>query len=100
MISVQCSLQVSGASLKQVEKFKCIVVVFMSDGRQDGELDTQMGKTGAVIRALQYFAVMKHELLKKAKLLVFKTVFILILTYGHESWVMPKEYDHKCKCLK
>ena len=31
---------------------------------------------------------MKRELLKKAKLSVFKTVFVPILTYGHESWVM------------
>jgi len=27
---------------------------------------------------------------KKAKLSVFKTVFIPILTYGHESWVMTE----------
>ena len=31
---------------------------------------------------------MKRELSKKAKLSVFKTVFVSILTYGHESWVM------------
>ena len=27
---------------------------------------------------------------KKAKLSIFKTVFVPILTYGHESWVMTK----------
>jgi len=31
----QCSLQVSGTSLKQVEKFKYLGVVFRSNGRQD-----------------------------------------------------------------
>jgi len=31
---------------------------------------------------------MKRELSKKAKLLVFGTVFVPILTYGHESWGM------------
>ena len=34
--------------------------------------------------------VMKQELSKKAKLLIFKAVFVSILTYGHESWVMAK----------
>ena len=33
---------------------------------------------------------MKRELSKKAKLANFKTGFVPILTYGHESWVMTK----------
>jgi len=68
----QCSLQASGAPLKQVEKFKCLGVVFTSDGRQDEELDTRMGKASAVMRALQYSVVMKRELSKKAKFSVSK----------------------------
>jgi len=36
----QYPLQASGASLKQVEKFKYLEVVFASDGRQNEELDT------------------------------------------------------------
>ena len=31
---------------------------------------------------------MKRELSKKVKLAIFKTVFVLILAYGHEFWVM------------
>ena len=34
---VQCSLQVDGVSLKPMEKFKYLGVVFTSDGRQDKE---------------------------------------------------------------
>jgi len=49
---------VSGASLNQVEKFKYLGVVFMSDGRQDEELDTRMGKACAVMQALKYLVVM------------------------------------------
>ena len=33
---------------------------------------------------------MKRELSKKAKLSIFKVVFVPILTYGHESWVMTE----------
>ena len=39
------------------------------------------------MRALHYSVVMKRELSKKAKLLIFKAVFVPILTYGHEFWV-------------
>ena len=86
----QCVLQVNGATLEQVEKFKYLGVAFTSDGRQDEELDTRIGKASAVMRALHYSVVMKRELSKKAKLSIFKAVFVPILTYGHESWVMTE----------
>ena len=84
----QCVLQVNGATLKQVEKFKYLGFAFTSGGRQDEALVTRIGKASVVMRALHYSVVMKRELSKKAKLSVFKTVFVPILTYGHESWVM------------
>ena len=86
----QCVLHVNGATLKQVEKFKYLGVAFTSDGRQDEELDTRIGKASAVMRALHYSIVMKRELSKKATLSIFKAVFVPILTYGPESWVMTK----------
>ena len=81
----QCVLQVNGATLKQVEKFKYLGVAFTSDGRQDEELDTRIGKARAVMRALHYSVIMKRELSKN--LSIFTAVFVPILTYGHESWV-------------
>ena len=52
---------------------------------QDEELDTRIGKTSVVMRALHYSVVMKRELSEKAKLSIFKTVFVPLLTYGHWS---------------
>ena len=86
----QCLLQVNGATLKQVETFKYLGVAFTCDARQDEELNTRIGKASAVMRALHYSVVMKRELSKKAKLAIFKAVFVPILTYGHESWVMTE----------
>ena len=42
------------------------------------------------MRALHYSVVMIRKLSKKAKLSIFRTVFVPILTYGHESWVMTE----------
>ena len=86
----QHALQVSGATLKQIEKFKYLGVAFTSDGRQDKELDIRIGKASAIMQALQYSVVMKRELSKIAKLPIIKAVFVPILTYGHESWVMTE----------
>ena len=43
----QCVLQVNGATLKQVEKFKYLGVAITCDGKYDELLDTRIGKTSA-----------------------------------------------------
>ena len=86
--------------MKHVEKFKYLEVAFTSDERQDEELDTRIGKVSAVMRALHYSVVMKRELSKKEKLLIFKAVFVPILTYGHESWVMTKRVRSQAQASK
>ena len=73
-----------------IEKFKYLGVAFTSDGRQDEELNTPVGKASAAMQALHYSVAIKQELSKKAKLSIFKAVLVPILTYGHESWVMTK----------
>jgi len=61
-----------------------------SDGRQNNETDTRIGKADAVLRAFYRSVVTKWELSNSAKLSVFKSVFVLIIIYGHESWVMTE----------
>ena len=77
----QCVLQVNGATLKQIEKFEYLWIAFTGGARQDKELVTRIGKASAVMRALHSMFVMKRELSKKAKLSIYKTVFVPILTY-------------------
>ena len=80
---VQCSLQVGGVSLKQVEKFKYLGVACSSEEGQDEELDVRSGKASAVMLALHNSVVLKRELSRNAKLSVFKSIFVPILTCGH-----------------
>ena len=81
-------LQVNEATMKQLQKFKFLGVVFTTDGRQGEELDTRIGKASAVMRALHYSVVKKRELSKRQSAQFSKHVFITIFTYGHESLVM------------
>ena len=82
--------QTNGVTLKQTEKFKYLGVTFLSDGRQDNKLDMRVGKAITVISQFYQSAVLKRELCTKAKLSVFRSVFVPIFTYGHECWVMIK----------
>jgi len=51
------------------------------------EIDTRIGKADAVLLELYRCVATKQELSNVVKLSVFKSIFVLILTYGHESWV-------------
>ena len=87
----QCSLQIDGVPLKQSEKFKYLGVSFTSDGRQNSKLDIRIGKASAVMRQLHRSVVLKRELCTKAKLSIFRSVYVPILTYGHECWIMNEK---------
>ena len=71
----------NGATLMQVEKFKYLGVTIMSDGRQDEELDTRIGKASAVMQALPYSVVVKRELSKKGKTINFQNSFCPVSSY-------------------
>ena len=85
----QCMLKVSSNTLQQVQKFSTWVV-FTSEGRQSKEIDRRISKTNTVLHVIYLSVVTKRELSIIAKLSAFKSVFVPILTYGHESWAMAQ----------
>jgi len=83
------ALHVSGNTLSQFEKFKYLRVVF-TNVRTNKEIDAQTGKANAFLREIYLSVITKQEICSTTKLSVFETVFVPIITYGHESWVMTK----------
>jgi len=83
-------LQLSSNTLQQVEKFKYLGVVFTSDGRRSEEIDIRVGKANEVLREFHGLCGHKTRAFNTTKLSVFKSVFVPILTCGHESWVMTE----------
>ena len=66
----------------------------MSDGRQDKELDIQIGKAIAIKRTLHYSVVVRRESWKKSKALNFRISLCpfspAVSLYGHENLVMTE----------
>ncbi|KAK3535487.1 hypothetical protein QTP70_016908 [Hemibagrus guttatus] len=87
---VACTLQVGGEVLPQVEEFKYLGVLFMSEGRMDREIDRRIGAAAAVLRSMYRSVVVKKELSQKAKLSIYQSIYAPTLTYGHELWVMTE----------
>ncbi|KAK7925839.1 hypothetical protein WMY93_008149 [Mugilogobius chulae] len=85
---VPCPLQVGGESLPQVEEY--LGVLFKSEGRMEREIDRRIGAASAVMRSLYRTVVVKKELSRKAKLSIYRSIYVPTLTYGHELWVMTE----------
>jgi len=54
------------------------------------EMDRRIGAASAVMRALYRSVVVKKELSRKVKLLIYRSIYVPTLTYGHESWVVTE----------
>ena len=72
-------------------KFKYLGISFTSDGRKNIELDIPIGKASAVMRQLHRSVVLKRELCIRAKLSVFRSVYVPILTYGLKCCIMNEK---------
>ncbi|TWW73664.1 Insulin receptor [Takifugu flavidus] len=87
---VECLLRVKEEILPQVEEFKYLGVLFTSEGRMEQEIDRRIGAASTVMRTLHRSVVVKRELSRKAKLSIYRSIFVPTLTYGHELWVMTE----------
>uniref|UniRef100_A0A8C6L319 Reverse transcriptase domain-containing protein n=1 Tax=Nothobranchius furzeri TaxID=105023 RepID=A0A8C6L319_NOTFU len=87
---VACQLLVGREVLPQVEEFKYLGVLFTSEGRTDREIDRRIGSVSAVMRTLNRSIVVNRELSQKTRLSIYRSIYVPILTYGHELWVMTE----------
>ncbi|KAK3514900.1 hypothetical protein QTP70_034583, partial [Hemibagrus guttatus] len=97
---VACTLQVRGEVLPQVEEFKYLRVLFTSEGRMDREIDRRIGAAAAVMRSMYRSVVVKKELSRKAKLLIYQSIYAPTLTYDHELWVMTERVRSRLQAAK
>ncbi|TWW56043.1 hypothetical protein D4764_08G0000300 [Takifugu flavidus] len=75
---------------KKVEEFKYLGILFTSEGRMEREIDRRIGAASAVMRVLNQSVVVKKELSRKAKLSIYRSIYVPVLTYGHQRWVMTE----------
>ena len=63
-------------------------VLFVIEGTKEREIG-QRSSGGSVV-VVYNTVVTKRELSRKAKLSIYSSIFVPILTYGHEGWVMTE----------
>ncbi|TWW64917.1 hypothetical protein D4764_22G0005640 [Takifugu flavidus] len=87
---VECLLRVGEEVLPQAEEIKYLGFLFTSEGRMEREIDRRIGAASAVMWALNRSLVVKKELSRKAKLSIYRSIYVPVLTYGHQRWVMTE----------
>ena len=73
-----------------MKEFKYLRVLFMSEGKMEQEIERWIGALSAVMRMLKQSVVVKRELSQKAKLSIYRSIYVPTLTYGHELWVVTE----------
>ena len=80
-------MQMTGVTLRWVNKFKYLGIEFLCYGRGEGEIERRVAAAGAAFHSLHLPIIKKKELSLQSKIAVFKTIYRPILTYGCENWV-------------
>ena len=98
--TVECSLRVGSELLPQAKEFKYLGVLFTSEGKMEREMDRRIGAASAVMRALYQSVVVKQELSRKAKLSIYRSIYLPTLTYGHELWIVTERTRSRIQAAK
>ena len=85
---VGCLPQVG--SLPQVEEFNYVRILFTGEGRTEQEIDRRLSAASAIMWSLYWSVVVKRELSQKARLSVYRLIFVPSLNYGHKLWVLTE----------
>jgi len=62
--------------------------LFTSEGKMEREMDRRFDAVSSVMWALYRSIVVKRELSRKAKLSIYRSIYVPTLTYCHKLWVV------------
>ena len=65
-------------------EFKYLGVLFPSERKMEQEIDKRIGAASAVMRTQRQSVVAKRELSQKAKLSIYRSIYVPTLSYGQE----------------
>ncbi|XP_054588462.2 uncharacterized protein [Nothobranchius furzeri] len=72
---IECLLRVRNEVLPQVEEFKYLSFLFSSEGKMERKIDRRIGAVFALMQALYRSVVVKRELSRKVKHLIYWSIY-------------------------
>ena len=96
----ECTVNVNGTPLDQLEKFKYLAVEFFNDARLDCEIDRRIGPASAILHSLYRSVVTKNEVSPRTKMPIFTAVYRPALIYAHEQWPMTERIRSRIRAAQ
>ena len=86
--------------VKMLEEFKYRWVLFTSAGKMEQDVDRQIEAALAVMQILRQSVVLRRELSQKAKLSIYRSIYVPALNYCHGLWVVTKRMRSQIQVAK
>lgn len=93
-------IKVKGTVLEQVKNFKYLGAHLNEEGRMEDEIKERIGAAGRFFHAIRNSFIGKKEVSMRAKVTVYKTVFLPIISYSSESWTLSKKLESKIQAME
>lgn len=98
--STRTNIELNGKGIDQVDTFKYLGVHINDKGYHDTEINTRIENAARMYHSLKNSFIGKKEVSIKAKMSVYRTVFVPILTFGCESWVLTSSMKSKIQSME
>ncbi|KAL8615669.1 hypothetical protein ACOMHN_034819 [Nucella lapillus] len=85
-------ISTKGTELKTVKEFKYLGSVISSDGSLDKEINARICKASQALGRLRARVLNQHNLQQSTKLRVYKTIVLISLLYGCETWTLYRRH--------
>lgn len=90
----------NGKRLEQVNSFKYLGVYMESQGYQNQEINARIQSAANVYHSMKNSFIGKKEVSTKTKMSVYDSVFVPILIFGCESWVLNKKHKSMLQSME
>lgn len=93
------NIEINQSKIEQVDVFKYLGVQIDREGNMESEVNERIGNAARLYHSLSKPFISKKEINRKTKMVVYKTIFRPILTYGSESWVLTNSMKSKIQAI-
>lgn len=94
------NIQIDGKTIEQVKEFKYLGAVLDNKGKQERDITERIDKAIKTYYGLCKGIVRKKEVSRQTKMLVYKTIFLPVLTYGSETWTLTSAMKSKIQAAE
>lgn len=96
----ELNIQLGVETVKQTTLLKYLGAVIDEKGDMEGEINNRIGAATRLYNALNRILISKREVSKLTKMKIYESVFVPVLTYGCESWVLSERQKSKLQACE